>query len=222
MDGLHRSGAQRVPRWSGNDALDPTTESLCDGYDQQEREGADGNTSHSSPCVKCEWVRADVTDLPYNTGRLVTSPIQIGNRGENIFLSGCTAGSETQLQGELNDTGVRRADDLAETCADGHARNAEVGMVKGVEELRPELRRDPLAEGNVLGEIEIQVHHSRSPHHAHSRVAVDLVRHETRPRHSPENSECVGVKPTVDATLVVRQSSIGNPVRTAAALSSQT
>src|SRR5260221_7624599 len=145
MDGIHR-GAQRGPRRAGDDALDPTTESLCDGYDQQEREGADGNTSHSSPCVKCEWVRADVTDLPYNTGRLATSPIQIGNRGEKIFLSGFAAGSETELQLELNDAGVRCADHLPETGSDGHARDAEVGLVEAAAYIGTEQHPDLLPE----------------------------------------------------------------------------
>src|SRR5690349_11126028 len=67
------------------------------------------------------------------------------------------ATSEPQFQRELNDTRVIGADDLAESRPERHARNAEVGVVQRVEELRAELSRQTFVDREVLRQVEVEV-----------------------------------------------------------------
>src|SRR5439155_10704776 len=124
---------------------------------------------------------------------------------------------ESQLQRELDDASVRRTDDLAETRTDRNSGHTEIRVIQRIEEFRPELGGQPFPDCEVLGQIEVQVHKAWATQDADARVSENLVREEARPRRRSEGHKRIRVEPPVHGALGIRQSSVRDSIRAAAA-----
>ena len=116
---------------------------------------------------------------------------------------------EVKLQPELNDPRVTCGQDLTEAARiTRDVRRAEIGAIERIENLRAELEVTPLAQTEVLREIEIEAGESRSAHDPDAGCAECLWR----------GGECglerIDIEPAIHSTLRIGQNGIADKVRT--------
>ena len=105
----------------------------------------------------------------------MTAPISLipgGTRGHRPRLQ---VHLELELQCELNDARVRRADNLTESRSKSHSGHTEICMIKGIEEFSAELHAKAFGESEILSEVEIKIYRTRSAKDPHTGVTEYLI-----------------------------------------------